>query len=63
MNLIHCHPAFSVGKQASIPTSLGIGLELQSVAVGQRKFFWQADGDFIQLLERHTPDAMVGLNQ
>ena len=61
MNLFHRHQ-FAIGKPAPI-LALGIGLELQSVAAGQGKFFWLADGDFIQFLERHRPDAVVGLNQ
>ena len=41
----------------------GIGLELQSVASGQRKFFRLANRDSFQILEWNRPDAIAGLNQ
>ena len=56
----------ATSRSKSEPTpivALGIRLELQSVADGQGKLFRLADGDFIQFLERHRPDTVVGFNQ
>jgi len=61
MNSLYRHQ-FAIGEPTPI-LALGIGLELQAVAGGQEKFFRLTDGDFIQFLERHGPDAVVGLDQ
>ena len=61
MNLVHRHQ-FTIGEPAPV-LDLLLALSCSRSPVDRERFFWLADRDFIQFLERHRPDAVVGLNQ